>query len=68
MSMEGHELLEHYESTGEEGYFLEAKPLYEQALAVSSDPQMLLQYGYLLESRTEHDPAGGGAVRAGDRA
>ncbi len=49
MSMQGHELLEHYESTGEEGYFLEAKPLYERAIAAASDPLLLLEYGYLLE-------------------
>jgi tetratricopeptide (TPR) repeat protein len=47
--MDAHELLERYESTGEEEYFLEAKPLYERALATASDPQLLLEYGYLLE-------------------
>lgn len=47
--MDAHELLEHYESTGEEEYFLEAKPLYERALAAASDPKLLLEYGYLLE-------------------
>jgi tetratricopeptide (TPR) repeat protein len=49
MSMERHELLERYDSTGEEACFLEAKPLYEQALAAASDSQVLLEYGYLLE-------------------
>lgn len=47
--MDAHELLEHYESTGEEEYFLEAKPLYEGALAAASDHKLLLEYGYLLE-------------------
>jgi tetratricopeptide (TPR) repeat protein len=49
MSMERVELLEHYELTGKEAYSLEAKPLYERALARASDPQLLLEYGYLLE-------------------
>jgi tetratricopeptide (TPR) repeat protein len=47
--MDAHELLEHYESRGEEEYFLEAKPLYERALAAASEPKLLLEYGYLLE-------------------
>jgi tetratricopeptide (TPR) repeat protein len=47
--MERHELLEPYESTGEEKYFLEAKPLYEEALAIAPQPQLPVEYGYLLE-------------------
>src|SRR2546428_3790277 len=49
MSMQKHELLERYEATGDESLFLEAKPLYEQALADAPDPQLLLEFGYLLE-------------------
>jgi tetratricopeptide (TPR) repeat protein len=54
MSVEAHDLLENYELTGEERYFLEAKPLYERALAEASDPRLLLEYGYLLECHGRH--------------
>jgi tetratricopeptide (TPR) repeat protein len=47
--MDRHELLEWYESTGDERYFQEARPLYEEAVAAVSDAQLLLEYGYLLE-------------------
>lgn len=43
-------LLAQYEATGDEETFLEAKPLYEQALAESPDDADLhMNYGYLLE-------------------
>ncbi len=43
------ELLERYEALGDESHFLEAKPLYEQALAEAPDARLLTDYGYLLE-------------------
>lgn len=46
--MQRDELLEHYEATGEEAYFLEAKPLFEQALAEAPDARLLNDYGYSL--------------------
>lgn len=42
------ELLERYESLGEEGDFLAALPLYEQAAADAPDARVLNDYGYLL--------------------
>jgi tetratricopeptide (TPR) repeat protein len=42
------ELLERYESLGDEGDFLAARPLYEQALAEAADARSLTEYGYLL--------------------
>jgi tetratricopeptide (TPR) repeat protein len=42
------ELLERYEALGEEGDFLAAQALYEQALAEVSDPRVLNDFGYLL--------------------
>jgi tetratricopeptide (TPR) repeat protein len=47
--MDRHELLELHEARGDERDFLAAKPLYEQALAAAPDPQLFLEYGYLLE-------------------
>jgi tetratricopeptide (TPR) repeat protein len=47
--MERRELLERYEALGNEDDFLAARSLYEQALAETSDAQMLGEYGYLLE-------------------
>jgi tetratricopeptide (TPR) repeat protein len=47
--MERANLLERYEALGEEGDFLGAKHLYEQAIAEAPDPQTLYEYGYLLE-------------------
>ena len=44
------ELLERYEALGEEGDFLAARSLYEQALAGEHDARDLTDYGYLLES------------------
>jgi Flp pilus assembly protein TadD len=44
------ELLERYEALGDERDFLEAKTLYERALAGGGpDAQLLSEYGYLLE-------------------
>jgi tetratricopeptide (TPR) repeat protein len=43
------ELLERYEATGDENAFVEAKRLYEQALAEAQDPVLLRDYAYLLE-------------------
>jgi tetratricopeptide (TPR) repeat protein len=42
-------LLERYEAIGDEDAFVEAKRLYEQALAEAPDPLLLRDYGYLLE-------------------
>lgn len=47
--MDKTELLERYEVLGEEGDFLAAKELYEEALATASDAQLLQEYGYLIE-------------------
>jgi tetratricopeptide (TPR) repeat protein len=47
--MEKEELLELYEATGDEDAFVEAKRLYEQALAEGADAQLLVRYGYLLQ-------------------
>jgi tetratricopeptide (TPR) repeat protein len=47
--MERDKLLERYEALGEERDFLEAKRLYERAIAEAPDPQVLYEYGYLLE-------------------
>ncbi len=43
------DLLERYEAIGDEGDFVEAKRVYEQALAEAPDPELLRDYGYLLE-------------------
>ncbi|HEY1366766.1 MAG TPA: tetratricopeptide repeat protein [Gaiellaceae bacterium] len=43
------ELLERYESLGNEEDFLAARPLYEQALAERADARVLRDYGYLLQ-------------------
>jgi tetratricopeptide (TPR) repeat protein len=43
------ELLERYEAIGDEDDFAAAKRLYEQALAEGPDPELLCDYGYLLE-------------------
>lgn len=46
--MDKEELRERYEATGEEQFYEQARPLYEQALADSpDDPRLLLEYGYL---------------------
>jgi tetratricopeptide (TPR) repeat protein len=42
------ELLERYESLGEEGDYLAALPLYEQAVAEAPDARVLNDYGYLV--------------------
>lgn len=48
--MDKEELRERYEATGDEQFYEQARPLYEQALAASPDnPQLLLDYGYLRE-------------------
>jgi tetratricopeptide (TPR) repeat protein len=47
--MERHELLERYEALGDERDFLQAKLLYEEAIAEAPDPRTLQEYGYLLE-------------------
>jgi tetratricopeptide (TPR) repeat protein len=43
------ELLERYESLGDERDFTAAKPLYEQALNEREDARVLCDFGYLLE-------------------
>jgi len=43
------ELLERYESLGDEEDFLAARPLYEQALAEREDARLRRDYGYLLQ-------------------
>jgi tetratricopeptide (TPR) repeat protein len=53
--MDRHELLERYEALGDEEDFLAAKPLYEQAVAAAPDAQLLLDYGYLLESHARNE-------------
>jgi tetratricopeptide (TPR) repeat protein len=47
--MDKSQLLERYEVRGDERDFATAKPLYEQALAEGESPQVLLEYGYLIE-------------------
>ena len=47
--MDEGQLLERYEARGGEQDFLAAKAQFEQALADSPDPELLLGYGYLLE-------------------
>jgi tetratricopeptide (TPR) repeat protein len=48
--MDKEELRERYEATGNELFYEQARPLYEQALADSPhDPRLLLEYGYLRE-------------------
>jgi tetratricopeptide (TPR) repeat protein len=47
-SMTKEELLERYEALGEEGDFLAAQPLYEQALREAPDARALTDFGYLL--------------------
>ncbi len=42
-------LLERYEATGDEAAYLEALPLYEQAIATAASAQDFVDYGYLLE-------------------
>jgi hypothetical protein len=49
MSMEKEELLEQYETTGNEDVFVEAKRLYERALEETPDAGLLMRHGYLLE-------------------
>src|SRR2546429_5751283 len=49
MSTGAAELLEIYEATGDENAFREAKRLYEEAIAETSDAALLTGYGYLLE-------------------
>jgi tetratricopeptide (TPR) repeat protein len=53
-------LLERYEATGDEDDFVEAKRLYEQAIAEAPDAEVLRDYGYLLychASRAMHQAA-----------
>lgn len=46
--MDKEELRERYEATGDERYYQQARPLYEQALADSpADAQLLVDFGYL---------------------
>ena len=48
-------LLRPYEVTGDEDTFVQAKALYERALAASPDePRAHLNYGYLLECHTRN--------------
>jgi tetratricopeptide (TPR) repeat protein len=43
------ELLDRYEATGDDAVYLEALPLYEQAVRDGPDAEILKDYGYLLE-------------------
>jgi protein O-GlcNAc transferase len=47
--MDKDELLERYEALGETDDFLAAKPLFEEAVREHPDPEVLRQYGYLLQ-------------------
>jgi tetratricopeptide (TPR) repeat protein len=50
MTMRKEELLDRYEATGDEAAYLEAKRLYEEALAqAAGDARLLFEYGYLNE-------------------
>src|SRR5215471_10243678 len=53
--MKKEELLERYESLGEERDFLAAQPLYERALAESPDERVLNDYGYLLYAHARRE-------------
>jgi tetratricopeptide (TPR) repeat protein len=53
--MKRQDLQERYEALGDERDFMEAKPLYEQALAGSPEAQTLLEYGYLLECHCRNE-------------
>jgi tetratricopeptide (TPR) repeat protein len=54
--MDRDEVLSQYETTGREQVFLEAKKLYEQALAGSpEDAELHLTYGYLLECHARNE-------------
>jgi tetratricopeptide (TPR) repeat protein len=53
--MDAGELLERYEAIGDEADFVEAKRLYEQALAEGPDPELLRDYGYLLECHARRE-------------
>jgi tetratricopeptide (TPR) repeat protein len=49
--MDKEELRERYEASGDERFYEQARPLYEQALAESpADPALLTDYGFLQES------------------
>jgi tetratricopeptide (TPR) repeat protein len=48
-------LLERYEALGDEQDYLAAKPLYDQAAAATSDPQLLTDYGYLLFAHARNE-------------
>jgi tetratricopeptide (TPR) repeat protein len=60
------ELRERYEATGDEDAFLEARRLYEQALADEPTAQLLIDYGYLLYCHGAH--ANRGAAEQLERA
>lgn len=47
--MDERQLLERYETLGDEQDYEAAKPLYERAIAQAPDAETFLQYGYLLE-------------------
>jgi tetratricopeptide (TPR) repeat protein len=49
------ELLARYEACGDERDFVEAKPLFEQAIAEAEDAWLLTGYGYLLESHGRNE-------------
>jgi tetratricopeptide (TPR) repeat protein len=42
-------LLDLYEASGDEDLYSRAKPLYEQAIAADPNPELIRDYGYLLE-------------------
>jgi tetratricopeptide (TPR) repeat protein len=42
-------LLDVYETTGDEAAFARAKPLYERAITDAPDPEVIRDYGYLME-------------------
>jgi tetratricopeptide (TPR) repeat protein len=49
------QLLERYEALGEERDFLSARPLYEEALAETSDARLLNDFGYLLYCHAQRE-------------
>jgi tetratricopeptide (TPR) repeat protein len=53
--MDVSELLARYEARGDERDFVEAKPLFEQAIAEAEDAWLLTGYGYLLESHGRNE-------------
>jgi tetratricopeptide (TPR) repeat protein len=53
--MDERQLLERYETLGDEQDYEAAKPLYERAIAQAPDAETFLQYGYLLECHARNE-------------